>query len=141
MVTLEEKIKQEGDEAVWDEQGLKCYVKRHKSLQHLCGYVGVPKTHPWWGKGGGSTLCKHDGCYKHSIVAQLQVHGGLTFEGEWKQFPGLWFFGFDCAHSGDLVPEALKFRTGYNLDETYRDMEYVKAECRNLAKQLQEVKP
>ena len=63
----------------------------------------------------------------------FDVHGSLTFSGELHGVEGHWF-GFDCAHAGDLQP-------GYSLpftsdDDEYRDIEYVRAECRSLAEQL-----
>lgn len=110
-------------------------------LGHWCGYVGVPENHPLFGKSYGDV--------------DADVHGGLTFAdrcdeqdkehgichvGEEK----LWWFGFDCAHSGDLSPgtkAVLKkldeSRSHYgDFEEKYRDLNYVKAECANLAAQL-----
>lgn len=47
----------------------------------------------------------------------------------------VWWFGFDCAHSGDLCPSyARKFRGG--MDEQYRDLAYVTEQCQALAQQL-----
>ncbi len=49
----------------------------------------------------------------------------------------VWWFGFDCCHSGDFSP-GLTF-TLFPNDTSYRDLNYVKEQCRNLAKQLIEV--
>lgn len=93
--------------------GLHCRIKRIPYHGHLCGYVGVPKEHPSWGVG----LEK----------APFDVHGGITYsemEGE------TWWFGFDCAHAGDLIPGSP------SPGHTYKDIEYVKRECMKLAEQL-----
>lgn len=47
----------------------------------------------------------------------------------------VWWFGFDCAHSGDHSP-AYDKDYGLHPDSTYRTLEYVQAECRDLARQL-----
>lgn len=58
----------------------------------LCGYVGVPLSHP---------LAGHS--YDDITV---QAHGGLTFSniGDGKIRPeGYWWYGWDYSHSGDDV--------------------------------------
>jgi hypothetical protein len=58
-----------------------------------CGYVGVPKNHPWWG------LDYDD--------VQVDIHGGLTYgrnkhpEADEQTPTDFWWFGFDTAHFGD----------------------------------------
>ena len=97
---------------------------------YRCGYVGVPKENKYYGK-------------DYMDMDFISCHGGLTFSSstENSTYPissNLWWFGFDCAHSGDLVgylfdyPEMIK-------DNTYRDKEFVITECQNLAKQLKEI--
>jgi len=99
-------------------------------MGHLCGYVGVPVGHPDHGKG-------------YSAV-DVEVHGGLTFDGSATGFveywpggeaDGRWFFGFDCAHLGDVSPAMLRYRGGEG-DDTYRTVGYVRAEVVRLAEQL-----
>jgi hypothetical protein len=54
----------------------------------------------------------------------------------------VWWFGFDCADVGDLCPEMSTWgvrKLRALLDETYKDVGYVKAECTKLARQLQAV--
>ncbi|AMN41092.1 hypothetical protein [Rhodoplanes sp. Z2-YC6860] len=50
-----------------------------------------------------------------------------------------WWFGFDCAHAGDICPSmsrlGLRSMSG-DYGEVYRDIDYVTAECQKLAKQL-----
>jgi hypothetical protein len=53
--------------------------------------------------------------------------------------PGnIWWFGFDCAHSGDFCPAYESVRR-HQLDEDYRTIEYVKEQCSGLAKQILEL--
>lgn len=47
---------------------------------------------------------------------------------------GVWWFGFDCAHSGDLSP-LREYEPLFN-DGAYRDIDYVTGEVQSLAKQL-----
>lgn len=140
--------------------GYPCVMRRGPG-GHWCGYVGVPMTHPWHGLGydalvkvpqeivgrkiemdkvGVINLLCAD-VSKDQIEARLipivlavDVHGGLTYAR--KNAPhqpdsDFWWFGFDCAHAGDLCPE---YR--HTEDSVYRDAKYVMAECRSLAKQL-----
>lgn len=88
-------------------------------------------------------------------VRELTEQEAMTFA-EWRDHqmgrrichvpaegrPGrVWWFGFDCAHSGDLSPahEAPMRRYGDRMsfsDETYRGRAYVEREVGNLAHQL-----
>lgn len=47
----------------------------------------------------------------------------------------IWWFGFDCAHSGDLSP-SYSGRYGIGNHETYKPISYVEMECRSLARQI-----
>lgn len=53
---------------------------------------------------------------------QLDVHGGVTFDGElgFKQIKGMWV-GFDMAHLDD---------------ENNQNIEYIEAQCESLAEQI-----
>lgn len=126
--------------------GLPCLVKRGP-VGSLCGYVGVAEGHPWFGMGYDDVRTA-EGEYP-------EVHGGLTFadfchegpeESTICHVPGpgepdrVWWLGFDCAHAWDLSPGMRAELTGlgtprHDLDETYRDVAYVKAECARLAEQ------
>lgn len=107
---------------------------------YWCGYVVIPHSHSWYGKD----------------YSQLQahVHGGLSF-GEEDPCTETWILGFDCAHPMDIVPSCEKFlkERGLNDSElekkypnmglwekTYKNMEFVKQECRNLAEQASKEK-
>ena len=72
----------------------------------------------------------------------FNVHGGITYSGG-KDYPvpnknGLWWFGFDCGHSGDGYMEG-SYRSW--TSGSVRTVEYVMAECESLAEQLKEIVP
>jgi hypothetical protein len=129
---------------------LDCLMVRQPRLGHWCGYVGVTEGHPLFGKG-------YDETYREGY--DLDIHGGLTFAAACSEstdpsrgichvaLPGrpdhVWWFGFDCAHSGDYVPsmvarerDAGMARMSFELNDIYRDRAYVEAEVRSLAQQL-----
>lgn len=101
-------------------------------LGALCGYVQVPKDHPWNGVS-----------YRGEVDRSISVHGALTFSGT-PQSPdggllsGHWF-GFDCAHSDDLTPALAAIFPGVCSTGTYRTIDYVEEQCHSLAVQLQSV--
>lgn len=142
-LTAEQKLKllvadrpweTEPNNAEWEDKrtGYKCRIVRHDHFGHLCGYVGIPKNHPLYGK--------H---YSDDEVADIHTHGGLTYAQEGEE---LWWFGFDCSHSGDLSPrmlmhildrELLNLRN-FHRDEVYRTWDYVENEVRELVRQLRD---
>ena len=112
-------------EREFEHAGYKCVVAL-MSMGHRCGYVGIPKEHPLYGKGYDDYLeiKKSDigdrevsGAFpllfacldkdeRVRIEAYFQCHGGITFAdgGENSDYPiesDLWWFGFDCNHAGD----------------------------------------
>lgn len=135
----------EPDKRQWRDAatGLPCLIVRNAEIGQLCGYVGVPPSHPAHGK------TFDDG-------ADFNVHGGLTFAGGCQQTgdesrgvchvpaPGetenVWWLGFDCAHAFDLSPglQATMRSCGAELTwpAAYRNVDYVASECAALAKQL-----
>jgi hypothetical protein len=144
-------LQKEGDEKEFKYRGFICIIKRIQEMGHLCGYVGIPKSHRFYGKS-----------YRDiEDMADIKVHGGLTFSNEFipdmeKETAGrdLWFIGFDCAHAGDLMPYMLqgmtlntmhlKFMTDVlegqenflKTTETYKDMKYVSKQLRSLVRQV-----
>lgn len=140
----------EPDRVEWrSPSGLACLIVRN-NFGALCGYVGVGPDHPLHGKEYGEV--------------DLRAHGGLTFSAPCQEDgkichipePGepdaVWWFGFDCAHSGDFWevtygpqhPMVLKAPHLFGADirrrsgDVYRDIEYVKAEVNSLATQIEE---
>lgn len=121
----------EPDKADWRASGYACSIIRHYQFGTLNGYVGVPKGDPLWG-------------LSYNFHQSLDVHGGVTFGG-WRRGHSkkLWWYGFDTAHGGDYMPglswmladvEHIAKRLG--VQDTYRDIVYVKAECERLAAQI-----
>lgn len=90
---------------------------------HLCGYVGVPGNHSKYGFD-----------YENMDIG---THCGLTYSKsgiiEYEEDPSYWYFGFDCAHYGDICPSMLVPTSAY---ETYKNIDYVKSKIASLSKQL-----
>ena len=142
----------EPDKMQWQDEatGLPCLIVRGP-VGALCGYVGVPEGHPHFGK-------DYNDCTPLTPLEENQhyidVHGGLTYadacqatDDESRHIchvpsPGepdhVWWFGFDCAHAGDLCPKywSEERYAGYGY-ESYRSLAYVKREVARLARQLQ----
>ena len=157
----------EPDKMVWvdEDTDLDCMIHRGSSGA-LCGYVGVPKGHPWYGVDYNDYQGER---YETDLVINVDVHGGLTFSSACQETddessgichvpePGrehdIWWLGFDCAHMGDVTPE-LDMRTrqvakempGFVADvpdsplfhRTYKTVAYVMGEIHNLAQQAQD---
>lgn len=95
-----------------------------------CGYVGVPESHPMYGK--------------DMLDIEADVHGGVSYTEKCSgaichiPAPGMpdevWWIGFDTAHYMDLSPQDNQTHEG-----TYKDIGYIIAECIRLAKQLKEL--
>lgn len=118
---------------------------------HLCGYVAVPKGHPFY-----EETWEGDGDKK---VYDLNVHGGITYANhcqgdichKTEEDDDVWWLGFDCAHFGDLCPAIWEMRQpggilhdihmsyGGKSHESYKTVAFVKNEIRNLVKQLEKV--
>lgn len=86
------------------------YIIKHSKLGHLCGYLGVPKDHPWYGQDGN----------------EIRVHGGISWSGDHipnlEPEPNIWWLGFDCGHYGDVIPYMM---LSIDKDETFKDRAYV----------------
>lgn len=150
----------EPDKAQWVAHGLDCLIVRNQ-LGGLCGYVGVPESHPYFGKGYGDHV-HDDRCdaepgddlawhHKCTPCGRVDVHGGLTFtdrcepvenpaEGICHVDAGaankvVWWLGFDCGHCGDLLP-GMSSRVDFGRPLVYRDLGYVQREVEMLAEQL-----
>lgn len=132
---------QEPDRVDWHHAGLPCLMVRGPLTGSWCGYVGVPPSHPCYGKGYNDL--------------DVEVHGGLTYaaacDGEricHVPAPGesdeTFWFGFDTGHSWDVSPAMDARIRSYGLPPssglidgtTYKDVAYVRAETEKLADQL-----
>lgn len=121
-----------------------------------CGYVGVTEGHP-------AFEVDYDYVRPDGDESYIEVHGGLTYAAFCQDtkdesrgvchvpFAGrphrVWWLGFDCAHSGDVLPsmersysdmpaDLAKQLKGYRRHDVYRDRAYVEAEVARLAAQL-----
>jgi hypothetical protein len=111
---------------------LPCLITRHPELGHLCGYVGVTDSHPWFG----------DSYQNHY---DIEVHGDLTFsEYLSEESSNIWWFGFDCGHGdthGDKSPGPFRLQyefLGFRPFGTYRNIEFVEDQIEKLASQIKE---
>lgn len=120
-------IENEGNFEEWIESEYLCRIRRTRPIDPWCGYVRIPYTHPVANK-------SYDDI-------DVEVHGGLTYGND--SFPdsnikdGYWY-GFDCGHAGDLYPPNI-IRYDIPSGDVYRTKEYVKNECKKLAKQLKKL--
>lgn len=121
----------------FESAGFPCFIHRSR-LGNWCGYVGIPESHPYFGK-------DYSGL-------DLEVHGGLTFASKCREGdhlchipkPGqpdnIWWLGFDCAHGGDLIPGITSFFSHMESYETYKNKDFAMKETFNLAQQLSQIK-
>lgn len=151
----------------FEADGLKCAMRRGP-LGAWCGYVGVPGNHPWFGLTYNATikptkdmlgprdrqdfgpidlLCAalsgKDIEEEMTISLALRVHGGVTYTDAFAPYSepdGNWWFGFDCAHSDDIIPAFAEKHLSHHDNGIYRDQSYVVSECQSLAAQLVRVK-
>lgn len=139
----------EPDRVEFEYKGYACLINRvnREAMGHFCGYVAIPPGHKYHGKS-----------YQD---IEVEVHGGLTYahecQGEICHVPkpgqndNVWWVGFDCAHSWDLIPGMWKMRQPGGIlhettklfpevkseeFETYRDIEFVRNEIHSLVDQL-----
>lgn len=131
----------EPDRAQWAHAGYACLILRHPHHGYLCGYVGVDRAHPAYGK--------------HPLQEEVKAsaHQGLNYGALCDGLichvpePGMpddvWWLGFDCGHSWDLAParEARERARGWApvdspLQPQYRTLAYVQGQCERLAEQL-----
>ena len=125
---------EEPDFFEWQHCSLSCIIARSHNSGGLCGYVGIPKKHLFYGK----TMYGNTG---HDL-AQLEAHGGITFAEKSVKLspnqPDIWWIGFDTTHDGDYSPGFDKFFK-LPIGGTYRTFEYVQQQTERLAEQLNRI--
>ena len=123
---------------VWDWEG---WEFDNLALGHWCGYILIPKEHPWYGRD----------VFKDYADMDVDVHGGLTHGKLDHPKEGGWWIGFDCAHSWDLVPSMINMKKKMIEDmkltlpekchnspifmDSYKNFDYVVNEVKSLAEQ------
>jgi hypothetical protein len=126
----------EPDHAEWVQEvsGYKCRISRMEGSGALCGYVGIPKEHRFWGKG-------YHGDNEEVDDISDNVHGGLTYSEEGKD--GYWYFGFDTTHINDFAPKLVELLIDLGRKDlpftdcmNYKTWEYVENEVHWLGKRL-----
>ncbi len=113
-----EAVKQKAGKGPWLDEpnflefeylGLPCILHRG-GCATWCGYVGVPKGHPAYGRDyddvgaevhGGLTYADSGEHLTEAHEVRTAFENGLN--GTEKKIPRLWWLGFDCAHGGDLL--------------------------------------
>ena len=126
----------EPDHAEWVQEpsGYKCRISRMEGSGALCGYVGIPKEHRFWGKG-------YHGDNEEVDDISDNVHGGLTYSEEGKD--GYWYFGFDTTHINDFAPKLIELLIEFGRKDlpftdcmNYKTWEFVEGEIHWLGKRL-----
>ena len=129
---------EEPDHAEWVQEpsGYKCRIMRNEITGALCGYVGIPKEHRFW----GVSYCGEN---EEVDAISVDVHGGLTYSAEGDD--GWWYFGFDTSHAGDFAPKIVELlleqgRKNFNFYDCadYKTWDYVDTEIHWLGKRLWE---
>ena len=139
------------------------------SMPHYCGYVGVEKENPTYGKPYYYNIDDEDEdtkIYKEDFkqimeqINDIGIHGGLTYAKANQDYPidndTTWWFGFDAAHAGDAtawedgkelletdeekeVAKTTKGIIGKCETDTVNGFDYMEEQCEILAKQLKEI--
>ena len=129
----------EDDREEFIHAGYPCVLQR-APLGHWCGYVGIPKDHPDYDK-------------DYDDMDGINIHWGLTYA---ERCNGIichktddseddrYWFGFDCAHAGDVIPAHDLFELSFlaaikeigKKGSTYKTQGWVKKKTIGLAEQL-----
>lgn len=139
--------KTEPSKEEFDHNGLPCLIIRHDTFLTLNGYVGVRSDHPMYGLDYTDTIWVDSDKFPNLVPNEdgsirggdlLCPHGGVTFTGTMFENHDLWWFGFDCSHAYDFKPGVIDTpMESLNMTGShYRDIEYVRNECRMMAERL-----
>lgn len=96
--------------------GFNYYIVSYSS--HPCGYVEIPKEHPFFRMEYEEIECEHG----------IHAYGGLTFgRDELLNLKDSWFIGWDYAHYGDFYQTDWSddFGTKHSLDEIREEVKNV----------------
>jgi len=145
--------KLEPDKVLWinKKSGYECLIKRIRQISHLCGYVGITKSHPLY----GTSLLQFRSDKK--LLDYFNVHGKITMSYPGKRFdsePGpenkigraeiegrdhpseIWWIGMDFVQNSDIIPLLFDDPTDNNGQRIYRDIGFVSKEINRLAELL-----
>lgn len=147
----------EPDKMQWVDEatGLPCLIHRAYTTGGLCGYVGVSAGHALFEVSGeDGDIDVHGGLnfFRHCMPAEDESSGICHVVGT-DEDDNVWWLGFDCSHVGDvspaidalvrstmLLPMENQYRRLFGAD-VYRDIEYVRQQCAELAMQLHTMQP
>lgn len=119
-------------------------------MGHRCGYVGIPKGHPWFNL-DTQHIGDNDACYVCGREApeewrgNIKVHGGLS----WGKIEGdTYVVGFACDTTSDLADPALNREKGKRDADDYQRLpqswersvkttEFCVDECKKLCQAIQ----
>jgi len=140
--------KNEPDRVLWTDEasGYPCLIRRI-SCGVFCGYVGIPNDHLLHGKNYNDIDINCHGDLTYSEACDGNKEFGICHIAKESEEDDIWWFGFDCGHAHtDLLPikmsgfdsflnNIVSFREEYKKP-TYKNMGFVKDECKSLASQL-----
>lgn len=150
---MEREWEREPNHVEFDYRGFFCEITRHDQMKHLCGYVYIPLFQGPMTQRLMAYLLDHplDNGFDYMVFEEyfdIYVHGGVTYGDIVEKEIGAFIkIGFDCAHSGDLIPgmkatlEQVSRAAGRTpsiwgdlglFRDTYRNMAYVKKEIENM---------
>lgn len=158
----------------WIFEGLRCVVIMSSKVGFRCGYVGIGPDHPFYGKeydeevevpsyvkdavrrtelGKRSVMLLFAPALHEDKVSPellLDVHGGLTYSRDSKDYPvennDTWWFGYDCGHAGDgkdltVVDDFIRdLEQRFPTGGIVRTLDYCVKECESLVHQLNTIK-
>ncbi len=119
-------IQKEPNFETFEYKDYKCVIRRNMMTGGLCGYVAIPETSKF---------------YEQDLSDKIECHGGLTWQGSLEPELSGYYIGFDCMHFMDYSPFTqmmlpIELRRQIEVHETYRDINYVRSECRSIVDQL-----
>jgi hypothetical protein len=79
-------------------------------------------------------ISKYGGYLRFYLESEIVTHIEMTYYGDRLKDSNLWF-GFDCGHPRDFMPFFTSCDSS-RITEYYKNIEYVKNECKKVATQL-----
>lgn len=117
--------------------GYDCFIARNSEIGNLCGYVGIPKSHAYFGKDADA------------VGMPIVIHGGVSYadssaDDEVREIPvspseEVWWVGFGCNELRDAVPRYSSISPP-TIMPTYKNINFVIRQIWALAVQLEEIK-
>lgn len=140
---MNKEWRKEEDFKTFTHAGLACIIVRTQDGA-LAGFVGIDKNHFLFEANRGDLIStdRHADVF---VFALFEAHKGITFSGRITDISQnlaadeLWYFGFTCDMTDDLIPGLVG--TGLQDDaQEYRNMDYVTEEVKGLAEQLRDMR-